>query len=282
MKTNSLFFAILMAIFCSCNSKSESIVEATTLRDTNYEEKTSQKISNDEIDSYDVKLDISKKKIIKDGSLTIKTNDITTSKKNIDDILRKLNGYYETENLENNDNSINYNLKVRIPAENFEKFVLDLERGKEEIKNKSIQTRDVTEEYVDIESRLINKREYLKRYKELLSKASTVKDILAIEEEIRKIQEEIESKEGRLNYLKDQVAFSTLDINLYKEKEFIYKSQQQDQFWERVKRSLNDGWKFLVGLVLLVITIWPLLIITVVVFVIIKRARKKQKSIQSK
>lgn len=282
MKTNLVLFILLMLIFCSCNSKSKSIVEATSLRDTNYEEQTSQKISNDEIDSYEAKLDITKKKIIKDGSLTIKTNDISESKKSIDDILKKLNGYYETENLENNDNSINYNLKVRIPAENFEKFVSNLERGKEEIKNKSIQTRDVTEEYVDIESRLINKREYQKRYKELLSKASTVKDILAIEEEIRKIQEEIESKEGRLNYLKDQVSFSTLDINLYKEKEYIYKSQKQDQFWERVKRSLNDGWKFLVGLVLLVITIWPLLIIAVVVFVIIKRARKKQKSIQSK
>lgn len=282
MKTNTLILSLLITIFCSCNSKHESMIEATTLSDLKLEEQAPQQTSNYQVDSNNAKLDIAKKKIIKDGSLTIKTNDINASKKSIDGLLRKLNGYYETENLENNDNSINYNLKIRIPANNFEKFVLDLEKGKEEVENKNIQARDVTEEYIDIESRLINKREYLKRYKELLSKASTVKDILSIEEESRKLQEEIDSKEGQLKYLNDQVAFSTLNINLYKEKEYTYKSQQQDPFWERLKRSLNDGWRFSIGFALWIISIWPLSIISIVAILILKRVRKNRKSKQSK
>jgi Domain of unknown function (DUF4349) len=282
MKTNTLFFILLMTILCSCGAKHEGMTEMAAVNDLKSDKQATQQAPKDEVDSYNSKLDISNKKIIKDGSLTIKTNDITVSKKSIDELLKKLNGYYETENLVNCDNSINFNLKIRIPAENFEKFISDLEKGKEEIENKNIQARDVTEEYVDIESRIMNKREYLKRYKDLLSKASTVKDILAIEEEIRKLQEEIESKEGRLQYLKDQVAFSTLDINLYKEKEYIYKSQQQDSFWERVKRSLNGGWKFIIGFVLFVISLWPLIIMTFVTVFIVRRVRENKKSRQSK
>ena len=225
---------------------------------------------------------INKKKIIKDGNISVKTNDINASKNGIDELLKKLNAYYETENLQNNDQSISYDLKIRVPSNNFEKLISSIENGKDEIKSKSIQARDVTEEYVDIETRLTNKREYLKRYKELLSKALTVKDILAIEENIRTLQEEIESKEGRLKYLNDQVSFSTLDINLYKEKEFVYKPQPQDKFSERVKKSINNGWKSVVDFVLWTIKVWPFIILTVSAFFIIRRVIKKRKSKLSK
>jgi Holliday junction resolvase RusA-like endonuclease len=224
---------------------------------------------------------VKNKKIIKDGDISIKTNDIYASKKGIDNLLKKLNAYYESEKLQNDDQTISYYLKIRVPSDNFEKLIISIENGKDEIISKSIQAKDVTEEYIDIESRLTNKREYLKRYKELLSKASTVKDIIAIEENIRILQEEIESKEGRLKYLNDQVLFSTLDINLYKEKEFVYKPQPQDKFSERVKKSLSNGWKSVVEFVLWTITIWPYIILLLFAFFVIKRIIKKRKSKQS-
>lgn len=224
---------------------------------------------------------VKNKKIIKDGDISIKTNDINASKKGIDNLLKKLNAYYESEKLQNDDQTISYFLKIRVPSDNFEKLIISIENGKDEILSKSIQAKDVTEEYIDIESRLTNKREYLKRYKELLSKALTVKDIIAIEENIRILQEEIESKEGRLKYLNDQVLFSTLDINLYKEKEFVYKPQPQDKFSERVKKSLSNGWKSVVEFVLWTITIWPYIILLLIAFFVIKRIIKKRKSKQS-
>lgn len=224
---------------------------------------------------------VKNKKIIKDGDISVKTNDIYASKKGIDNLLKKLNAYYESEKLQNDDQTISYYLKIRVPSDNFEKLIISIENGKDEILSKSIQAKDVTEEYIDIESRLTNKREYLKRYKELLSKALTVKDIIAIEENIRILQEEIESKEGRLKYLNDQVLFSTLDINLYKEKEFVYKPQPQDKFSERVKKSLSNGWKSVVEFVLWTITIWPYIILLLIAFFVIKRIIKKRKSKQS-
>lgn len=216
------------------------------------------------------------KKIIKDGSITVKTDNINTSKKGIDDLLKKLQAYYETEDLQNNDEAISYNLKIRVPSANFEKLISTLENGNDEIQSKNIQARDVTEEFVDIETRLANKRDYLKRYKELLSRAQTVKDILTVEENIRNLQEEIESKEGRLKYLSDQVALSTLNIHLFKEKESTGK--YQDSFLGRTKTSFKNGWASIVDLVLWAIGIWPYLITATVAFFITRRIIKTRKN----
>jgi hypothetical protein len=217
------------------------------------------------------------KKIIKDGEISLKTKDIVSSKKALDNELKKLNAYYEVEDLQNRTIKISYDLKIRVPAVNFEKLIANIENGKDEIQSKSIEARDVTEEYYDIETRLKNKLEYLKRYKELLAKANSVKDILEIEENIRNLQEEIESKEGRLKYLSDQVSFSTLDINLFQEKEYIYKPTTQDNFLERVKKSFSNGWSSAIDFVLGVFAIWPLILIGIVVFLFVRRIIKNRR-----
>jgi hypothetical protein len=219
-----------------------------------------------------------KHKIINDGSISIKTKDINTSKKEFDAFLKKINGYYESEDLKNDESLISYNLKIRVPADKFEILINAIEKGENEIIRKSIQARDVTEEYVDITSRLNNKKEYLNRYKVLLVKASTVKDILEIEENIRVIQEEIESTEGRLKYLNDQIAFSTLNIHLFREKEYVYQPTPQDKFSERVKDALSNGWKAVVDFVLQSISAWPFLILMFVAIIIIKRIIKKRRA----
>lgn len=237
---------------------------------------------NSKPEHIDKKISSSKKKIIKDGNISVKSTDINASKKSIDNIVKSIDAYYEKEDLQNYDRTISYNLKIRVPANKFEKLISSIENGKDEMVGKTIEARDVTEEYVDIETRLTNKQEYLKRYKALLSKASTVKDILEIEENIRILQEEIESKEGRLKYLNDQVAFSTLEIYLFKEKEFVYKPKPQDKFTERVKKSLGNGWTSVIDFVLWAITIWPFYILTLVLLLIVRRIIKNRKNRQLK
>ena len=61
----------------------------------------------------------------------------------------------------------------------------------------------MTDQFIDLETRLENKRNYLKRYNDLLLKANSIKEILEIEEKIRALEEEIESATGQLKYLSD-------------------------------------------------------------------------------
>ncbi len=294
MNTKIIAFSIfVLSIIVSCNKEGKngidlsSSVGTPTLKylppsadneEFALEELDNVKTKKEEDISTPNSLQNENKKIIKDGNISIKTQEINASKLSLDLLIKKLNAYYEREDLFNNDQQISYSLKVRIPANNFEKLILSIENGKDEVTNKSIQARDVTEEFVDIETRLENKREYLKRYKILLSKAFTISDILAIEENIRVIQEEIESKEGKLKFLTDQVSFSTLEINLFKNKDYIYKPEEQDVFFERIKNSLSYGFTSIVNLVVWFISIWPYLIfVGVGVYYIRKKLRNRNK-----
>ena len=74
-----------------------------------------------------------------------------------------------------------------------------------------IDSQDVTEEYIDITARLKTKKELEARYLELLKKANKVEEIVSIEKEIGNLRSDIESIEGRLRYINNAVAYSTLD-----------------------------------------------------------------------
>ena len=78
-----------------------------------------------------------------------------------------------------------------------------------------IYVKDVTEEYTDVVIRLKNKKEAEKRFLEILKQTKTIKEILDVEEHLREIREEIESKEGRLKFLNDQVSYSTINLSIY-------------------------------------------------------------------
>lgn len=294
MKNNTLLLIfVTLTILTSCTSKNretqtygyENVVAGDALPSSPPAIEVSEDVASSPSSSQGNTLGkiaaIVENKIIKSGNISIQTNDINTSKKNIDELLKKLNGYFEKEDLENNDQIIAYNLKIRVSADNFEKLISSIETGKDEIKSKSIQAKDVTETYVDIKTRLENKREYLKRYRELLAKAGTIKDVLSIEEQIRPLEEEIESKEGQLKYLNSQVAFSSLEINLYQKKDFVYKPEPKDNFFERVKNSLGNGWVALVELIIWTISIWPFIIAAFIAFWVARRVTKNRRNRQS-
>lgn len=301
MKFKILFITLVFTLLCSCNSGNQKSRDSReVISEMSNDVKYSAPVVADEIMSVsDEEVTVSektgidpnksnssveKKKIIKDGRISIKTDDITASKKGIDEIVKKYNAYFDTEELHNNETSTSYELKLRIPEANFEKIIKLIESGKDEIVSKSIHSRDITEEYVDIEARLSFKRDYLKRYKDLLVKSSTVKDILAVEENIRKLQEEIESKEGRLKYLNDQIAYSTLEIYISQEKAYTYKPKPSDKFTERLKNSLSKGWASLVSFVLWLISVWPFIIILFSIYLIwnrIIRLRKNKRLIEN-
>lgn len=98
---------------------------------------------------------------------------------------------------------------------------------------------------------------------------------MAVEENIRNLQEEIESKEGRLKYLSDQVTFSTLNIHLYQQKEPTDK--HEDSFLAKTKTSFKHGWTSIVDFMLWGIGIWPYLIIAAAIFFITRRMIKNRK-----
>ena len=250
---------------------------ADVKQDVSAEVNHENKVEPNKVVPDKVKPEVIKKKIIKDGRLGLQVENLQSAKQRIDSLVKSAGGYYANENLKNSDNQSGYELVIRIPVVNFERFVGSAEKGSSKVLYKEIQARDVTEEFVDLESRINSKRNSLARYNEIMKKANTVKDIIQIEESIRVLQEEIESTEGRLRYLNDCVNYSTLNMTISTQKDFTFKPAKRDSFWEKLKESVAEGWYGLVDFILDFFGLWPYLILIIPFVFFTRRLIKKWK-----
>jgi hypothetical protein len=83
-----------------------------------------------------------------------------------------------------------------------------------EVTHRSIAAEDASEEYHDAEVRLQNLKATRKRIEEFLSRASGMSDMLTVERELERVVTEIDRIEGRMRFLREHTAFSTLTVNL--------------------------------------------------------------------
>jgi hypothetical protein len=219
-------------------------------------------------------IEFGKKKLIKDGSLIFNCKNMEKSKRNLDSLLMKFNGYYEEENLRKNENEIRYYLKLRLPSELFEAFIASLEGGSDELVSKSIDARDITDQYIDVEKRLANQRSQLEQYKELVRQASTVEDIVAVQEHMEELQSNIESKEGKIKLWNDQIALSNITVELLTEFTKVSEPEKKLSIVDRIWNALLSGVDKVVDIVFFFIRIWPFVFLTAFIWWYLKRRKK--------
>jgi len=274
-KILSIFIVTLLTISCH-QKQSDKFGDMLMEEEITLVERQSPIDSPPSIDEIG-KQEVLKKKIIKDGRLGLRVSDLENTKFRVDTLINHYGGYYANEKLNNSDWETSYNLKIRIPSADFMKFISDTERGDGEILYKEINARNITDQFIDLETRLENKRNYQKRYNDLLIKANSIKEILEIEEKIRALEEEIDSTTGRLKYLSDLVDYSTLELTISKQKDFKYNPTKRDKFFEKLKQSISKGWFGFVDFFLFIISIWPFWIIITLIFYLWKKYKMRIK-----
>jgi len=187
-------------------------------------------------------------KIIKTSVLKFETQDLDKTYSNIARYVKQNNGFIQSDNANKSYNKISRSLQIRIPSKNFQKTLDSITSKVSYFDTKKITAKDVSEEFIDIEARLKAKKTLEERYLQLLTKAKNVKEMLEIEKELSNIREEIESKQGRLKYLKNKVAFSTFNIDFYRLNVVPTVSQSYgSKMWNAVKSGFNGLSLFLLG-----------------------------------
>lgn len=273
MKKTLFLFVLLVSILISCepnslDSKAEYFELANDYDGNGYFYGNANNVAET---FKEETVSIINRKLIKNGSVTFETSDLKATKSRIDQLVKKHQAYFSKESENEIGNRINVHLTIRVPAKRFDSLLNDISQGVEKFDYKQIKIKDVTEEFLDLETRLKNKKELEQRYIQILKKAKNVKEILEVEKEIGKLREDIESAEGRLKYLKDQVSVSTLEVSFYKE---VY---SETGFGKKVKDSFKDGFGGLKSLSLFLISVWPFLIIGVVLWLWLRKRFKRKK-----
>jgi len=273
MKTLSLFlFSLILA--CSNTSENSSsapaeylLVEDAEMFDRSYE--ISEKTITQPIE-------VQQQKIIKTGHFRFESRDLEKTHRQIIGLVNRYQGFVSSDRSGKGYNEDFRSMTIRVPSEHFQAMVDSISRGVSYFDQNEITQREVTEEFIDIEARLKAKRELENRYLELLKQAKNVKEMLEIERELSIIREEIEARQGRLNYLQNQVSYSTLNINVYKRTtDRGVTASYGQKMWFAIKSGWNGISIFFLGL----LHIWPFFVILLLTVFGIRKYLKRGKKI---
>ncbi|WP_418604630.1 DUF4349 domain-containing protein [Hwangdonia sp.] len=267
MKFISYFFLLIFPLMCA---KTPSHTEVDVLSSEKFYLEESPTINGFVSSSTEA----IKQQIIKESYLHFETQNLDKTYNQIKHFIIQNKGFIQDDKSNKSYNTITRHLVIRIPTTNFQKTIDSISNHVSFFDTKSVSSKDVTEEFIDLEARLKAKQTLEKRYLELLSKAKNVKEILDIEKELSKIREEIEAKQGRLKYLTNKVALSTLNIEFYKHTvESGVTVSYGTKMWNAIKSGFNGLSMFFIG----VLHIWPFIIILITLFFLIKKWLKKKK-----
>lgn len=106
------------------------------------------------------------------------------------------------------------NMTIRIPAGRFDAILQQIKDSATEVVSENISGQDVTEEYVDLSARLENLEATAARVRGFLDDTETVEEALAVNMELSRLEGDIEAMKGRLQYLSQSAAFSTINISI--------------------------------------------------------------------
>ena len=108
-------------------------------------------------------------------------------------------------------------VSFRVPADMLDQAVIEIRALSLRVDYENSTSRDVTDEYVDLSSRLTNTRATETALLKLMERAEKVEDALAVQSNLSRVQEDVERLEGRIKYLEQTSAFSLMNVSLSEE-----------------------------------------------------------------
>ena len=149
-------------------------------------------------------------------------------------------------------------IKIRVPAERYDDAMQAIRGSAGRLLVEASKGEDVTEEFIDVSARLKAKKALEAQFLEIMGQAGTEEDALSVQSEISEVRSEIEKIEGRIRFLEDRSALSTIDVSIQTP---AHLATQTAGFLARLRDSAGRGSEaalnFTLGLVTFVIGALP-------------------------
>ncbi|MFA5777519.1 MAG: DUF4349 domain-containing protein [Parcubacteria group bacterium] len=226
------------------------------------------------------------KKIIKTGNLGLKVSSVDDCAKSIADIAKANNGDVFSSNIRQSSSKIKSGIiAVKVPVDKFENTISEIKKVAVLVLNESTSGSDVTEQYVDLQAQIKNKKAEEASFVKILESAQKIDDVLAITRELSRTRGEIERVEGRIRYMDSQTDMSTITATLSEDPEITFTDTWRpfQVMKDTINGLLKDFQKFITFLIVLIIRVVPVFILYgIIVFVAYKIGEKIYKKIKSK
>ena len=153
------------------------------------------------------------RKIIRNGSLDLLVKDVGQSVDKIGSIVTTAGGFVE-KSTQTNSGGHSASVTVRVPAARLDQVIVQIKSLATNVDRESVEVRDVTREYIDLDARLRTAQAEEAQYLQILKRATTIKDTLDVTEKLSDVRGRIEQLQGEMKFLTAQVDMSTLEISL--------------------------------------------------------------------
>ncbi len=196
--------------------------------------------------------------IIYNGYISLETDDIDGTLNRIRSLAAGYNGYVAGTSRSMIGNQALADITIRIPQNRFRSTIDDiLTYGK--ILDERTTSEDVTEQYIDLKARSQNLEILEQSLTDLLNRTATIEEILKVEQELARIRGEIDSLQGKLNYLERNVTLSMIKVNL-REPPSPFTPPGMD-WGETFETAIRGLFAVISGLIILITAILPLIVI---------------------
>lgn len=282
---------IILLVACSSNSESSKAGDENKAFNSsmskdmavNQPSSVESKKEATKIEKLDLKSQ--SRMVIYNASLEMEVKKLTRIQDQMSKIVNQMGGYIVQQNLnQDSEERQESTLTARVPQEHFQSFLDRVKQLGIRTENEKISGQDVTEEYIDLKSRLKSKQVAEKRLIQFMNEAKDTKTLLEISNELAKVQEGIETIEGQIKYLENQTNLSTVTITLFENKVVVPNLKNDHQnTWEKTKKQFMKSINFIVsfssGLFILIVGNFPVIIIlgllAVIAMIILKHFKKK-------
>ena len=263
-----------------------------------YSEKNTANTSGDEAPDTSGDAENYSEKLVYTCNVTMETTEFDKTLAAIKAAIKELGGFIQSESASDSAGNWYYSdykktygtlveeITVRIPSENYEQFLNGLnDSGK--ITNKDQSVENITKTYYDTATTIKSLETQEERLLKMMKEAETIEDMLAIEDRLSEVQNELSIYKSRLSQMDTDVDYSTVCLYIKEVLEYtpddgpVYTST----FADRLKNTLSNTWEdfkeFLENALFFLIQSFPVLLILglvnwLVFSLIVKSIRKKR------
>jgi hypothetical protein len=152
--------------------------------------------------------------VIKTADISLQVESVREAETAVRAKVQELGGYVVRAENSGSDDELTARITFRVPAQRFDEALAGVQGLARKVLSRTVSGDDVTEEFVDLQSRLRNLEATRDRLLTFLEKAATVEEALKVNESLSQVQGEVEQVRGRMEYLKQSAALSTVTVAL--------------------------------------------------------------------
>jgi len=236
---------------------------------------------------------VTERLIIRNATLDIVVRDTDEAVGEISAMTEELGGYIIESSLRSYQEGVRAYLRIRVPAESLNRALERIREQAEEVNSESVTGQDVTDQYVDLQSRRRHLEATEERLLAFMDDAEDTEAALEVYDRLQNIQAEIEHVKGRMQYLQESAAMATITVNITPSR---LAQPLQVGGWRPVG-TLRDAFESLVrvmqffvdALIVIVVLIAPVIVVIALPLVgafflirgLVRRRRKDKKEPQA-